>query len=95
MLKETTLRELGEDLRCMRKEMGMTLEALTAELGTDFRVISRYENGQAEMGAVMYRKLQLLYEQKTYRGSLFQQIQQLAPADRMTVETIVSRLGRR
>ena len=95
MLKETAIRELGEDLRCMRKEMGMTLGALAAELGTDFRVISRYENGQAEMGAVMYRKLQLLYEQKTHRGSLFQQIQQLAPADRMTVEMIVSRLGRR
>ena len=95
MLKETALREFGEDLRRMRKEMGMTLEEMAAELGTDFRVISRYENGQAEMGALMYRKLQQLYEQKTHRSGLIQQIQRLAPADRIAVKTIVSSLGTR
>lgn len=57
MLKEEALRDLGTEIRSMCKEMGMTLETLAEELGTDFRVLSRYENGQAEMGALMYRRL--------------------------------------
>ena len=95
MLKETALRELGTELRRMRKEIGMTLEELAAELGTDFRVISRYENGQAEMGALMYRKLVQLYEQRTQPDNLLQQIQNLSPANRTAVETIISSLGTR
>ena len=95
MLKEEALRELGTELRRMRKEMGMTLEALAEELGTDFRVISRYENGQAEMGALMYRELVQLHAQKTQQSSLLQQIHQLSPADRAAVETIISSLGTR
>ena len=95
MLKEEALRELGTELRRMRKDMGMTLEALAEELGTDFRVISRYENGQAEMGSLMYRKLIQLYHQNTQQGSLLQQIQKLSPTDRNAVETIISSLGAR
>ena len=95
MLKVEALRELGAELRRMRKDMGMTLEALAEELGTDFRVISRYENGQAEMGALMYRKLVQLHAQRTQQRSLLQQIQKLSPADRIAVETIVSSLGTR
>ena len=45
MLKEEALRDLGTEIRSMRKEMGMTLEALAEELGTDFRVLSRYDRG--------------------------------------------------
>ena len=93
MLKERALCEFGSELRRMRKEMGMTLEELAAELDTDFRVISRYENGQAEMGALMYRKLLRLHADKTQHSSLLQQIQKLSPADRKMVETIVGRLG--
>ena len=95
MLKEEALCELGTELRRMRKDMGMTLEALAEELGTDFRVISRYENGQAEMGSLMYRKLIQLYHQRTQQGSLLQQIQKLSPTDRNAVETIISSLGAR
>ena len=95
MLKATELRELGAELRRMRKEMGMTLEELAAELDTDFRVISRYENGQAEMGVLMYRKLIGLHEQKTKQDSLLQQIRNLSPADQTMVEMIVSRIGTR
>lgn len=92
MLKENALRELGTELRRMRKEMGMTLEELADELDTDFRVISRYENGQAEIGALMYRKLLKLHAEKTQQGGLLQQFQKLSPADRKMVETIVGRL---
>ena len=92
MLKETELREFGSELRRMRKEMGMTLEDLAAELDTDFRVISRYENGKAEMGVLMYRKLTALYNQKTKQNDLLQQIRGLSSTDRATVETIVYRM---
>lgn len=93
MLKEEALCELGSELRCMRKEMGMTLEELAAELNTDFRVISRYENGQAEMGVLMYRKLLRLHAEITRQNGLLQQIQRLSPVDRKAIETIVSSLG--
>ena len=95
MLKETALREMGTELRRMRKEMGMTLEELAAEMGTDFRVISRYENGQAEMGALLYQKLVQLYEQRTQPDNLLQQIRKLSVTDRVAVETIISSLSAR
>lgn len=94
MLKEEALYELGSEIRHMRKEMGMTLEDLAEELDTDFRVISRYENGRAEMGAVMYRKLTRLYEQKMNVGGLFQQIKNMSPQNRLAFETIISNMGR-
>ncbi len=89
MLKEDALRDLGEDIRHMRKEMGMTLETLAGELGTDFRVLSRYENGQTEMGAVMYRKLVRLYEQKTKGADFLQQIKNLSSQRRKALEMLV------
>ena len=95
MLKERALYDLGSDLRRMRKEMGMTLETLAEALGTDFRVISRYENGQAEMGALMYRRLVLLHEQKTKSDHLLQQIQKLSPTNRVAIETIIASMGTR
>ena len=42
MLRENVLCEFGKELRRMRKDMDMTLEELASELGTDFRMISRY-----------------------------------------------------
>ncbi len=93
MLKEKALYDLGSDVRRMRKEMGMTLEMLAEALETDFRVISRYENGQAEMGALMYRRLLMLHEQKTKSDHLLQQIQELSPINRAAIETIIAGLG--
>ena len=95
MLKEEALRELGTELRSMRKDMCMTLEELAAELGTDFRVISRYEKGQAEMGTLMYRKLVKLHEQKTKQSDLLQQIRKLSATDQIAVEMIISSLSAR
>jgi len=93
MLKEDALRDLGEDIRRVRKEMGMTLETLAGELGIDFRVLSRYETGHAEMGAVMYRELMRLHEQKTKGADLLQQIQKLPSTDRLAIETIVASMS--
>ncbi len=95
MLKEKALYDLGSDVRRMRKEMGMTLEMLAEALETDFRVISRYENGQAEMGALMYRRLLMLHEQKTKSDHLLQQIQELSPINRAAIETIIAGLETR
>jgi len=95
MLKEKALYDLGSDVRRMRKEMGMTLEMLAEALETDFRVISRYENGQVEMGALMYRRLLMLHEQKTKSDHLLQQIQKLSPINRAAIETIIAGLGTR
>ena len=95
MLKEEALRDLGTEIRSMRKEIGMTLETLAEELGTDFRVLSRYENGQAEMGALMYRRLVRLHERRTKDNDLLRQIQSLSPTDRVAIETIVSRMETR
>ena len=90
MLKETELRELGRELLRMRKEMRMTLEEVAEELGTDFRVISRYENGKAEIGALMYRKLVRLYEQRTKQNDLLQQVKNLSPTQRAALEALIS-----
>ena len=95
MLKKDDIRDLGAEIRRMRKEMDMTLEALAEELDTDFRMISRYENGQVEMGAVMYRKLMRLYEQKTVESALLQQIMSLSPTNRTALETIIASMGTR
>jgi transcriptional regulator with XRE-family HTH domain len=73
--------------------MGMTLEKLAEALDTDFRVLSRYENGQAEMGAVMYRNLIQLYEQRTARADLLQQIKKLSPQNQQALKTIISSLA--
>lgn len=93
MLKETELRDFGSELRRMRKEMGMSMETLAAELGTDYRVISRYENGQAEMGALMYRRLLQLHDQKMKSNELLQQIQKLSSTDQVMVEMIIARMS--
>jgi len=71
----------------------MTLEKLAEALDTDFRVLSRYENGQAEMGAVMYRNLIQLYEQRTARADLLQQIKKLSPQNLQALKTIISSLA--
>ena len=92
MLKEDALCNLGEDIRNMRKGMGMTLEKLAEALDTDFRVLSRYENGQVEMGALMYRRLVRLHDRKTKNTNLLQQIRLLSPTDRTAIETIVTRM---
>ena len=90
MLKEE-LRELGKELRGMRKEMHMTQEKLAEALGVDPRVISRYENGNAEMGSLQYRKVLRLYEswKSTQTDRLLQQIRKLSPEQRGMIEGII------
>ena len=59
MLKEKKdgLRQFGQKLYSMRKGRRMTQIQLADELGVDYRQISRYETGEAEMGAMLYDKI--------------------------------------
>ena len=90
MLKEE-LREFGKELRGMRKEMHMTQEKMAEALGVDPRMISRYENGNAEMGSLQYRKVLRLYEswKKSRTDSLLQQIRKLSPEQRGLIEGLI------
>ena len=90
MLKEE-LREFGKELRGMRKEMHMTQEKMAEALGVDPRMISRYETGNAEMGALQYRKVLGLYESRksSRTDSLLQQIKKLSPEQRGLIEGII------
>ena len=59
----TELQEFGEELRKMRKEMGMTQEKLAEKLDIDAYQLSRYEKGHREMGALLYTKLLKLHDE--------------------------------
>lgn len=62
------LKDLGADIRMMRKELGLTQEQLAEELDINATQLSRYENGTTEMGANAYRRLRDLYEEKRDQG---------------------------
>ena len=87
MLKEKKeqLYSFGNKLAGMRKAQHMTQMQLADRLGIDNRQISRYENGAAEMGALLYdQMLEVLgnneHDQQTC--DLLQQWQTLTPEHR-------------
>ena len=90
MLKEEELQELGQELRGMRREMHMTQEKMAEALDVDPRMISRYENGNAEMGVLLYRKVLRLYEKwkSPQSDGLLQRIKQLTPEQRGALELL-------
>ena len=59
MLKEKKpeLIEFGRKMLAMRKAKHMTQKELADVLDIDYRVVSRYETGEAEMGVVLYQKM--------------------------------------
>lgn len=52
--RDQRLRQFGKKLRSLRKSRGMTQMQLADALYIDYRQISRYETGAAEMGAILY-----------------------------------------
>ena len=56
--KKAELREFGPKLYEMRKGKKLSQMQLADMLDVDRRQISRYENGEAEMGAMLYAKMQ-------------------------------------
>lgn len=55
--KQDDLREFGKKMFEMRKANHMTQMQLADFMNVDYRVISRYETGQAEPGALYYDRL--------------------------------------
>lgn len=54
--KRGQLRQFGKKLRLLREARGMTQMQLADALCIDYRQISRYETGSAEMGAMLYER---------------------------------------
>ena len=89
------LQEFGKELRQMRKEMGMTQEKLAEALDTNFRVVSRWEKGEDQMGALAYKKLLKLHAEKTQKkdDDLLRQIRKLSDSDRLMIEQMIRRVS--
>ena len=62
--KQDDLRKFGQKLFEMRKAKHMTQMQLADAMGVDNRMISRYETGQAEPGALYYDRLLNICEPK-------------------------------
>lgn len=62
--KQDDLRGLGQKMFEMRKAKRMTQMQLGDVMDVDYRVISRYENGQAEPGALYYDRLLEVCDQR-------------------------------
>lgn len=57
MLKEDELRQFGQSMYEMRKSQHMTQMQLAEIMDVDNRMVSRYETGQTEPGALYYDRL--------------------------------------
>lgn len=57
MLKEDELRQFGQSMYEIRKSQHMTQMQLAEVMDVDNRMVSRYETGQAEPGALYYDRL--------------------------------------
>ncbi len=89
MLKEKKerLREFGQRLYELRKSKHMSQMDLANLLDVDRRQISRYETGEAEMGAMLYARMQEMLSVKTepQLTSFLQQWETLTPENRDTL----------
>ena len=86
MLKEKKLEliEFGEKLYKMRKSKKMTQMQMGEALGVDNRMFSRYETGEAEMGALLYDKMLGIVDQPVDVDAkvLLQQFANLTPENK-------------
>lgn len=82
--KQDNLRQLGQKQFEMRKAKRMAQMQLADALDVDYRMISRYETGQAEPGALYYDRLLDICEQKPQgeAADLLQLFSTLAPENR-------------
>lgn len=95
MPKRDELIEMGNWLYESRKNAGLTQRKLSDLVDLDPRQISRYENGQAEMGALLYRKLLSLFGQLSDDPKIQKHLQQfvsLTPENRQQVRNFTSAL---
>lgn len=62
---EAKLRAFGQTLFEMREGAYITQEKLAEELDVNSKLISRYETGEAQMGALLYDRWLIYFGQKT------------------------------
>ena len=99
MLKEKKdqLFRFGNKLAAMRKSHHLTQMQLADRLGVDNRQISRYENGSAEMGVLLYdRMLDVLSneEQDQQTNDLLEQWKTLTPENRQQLLSLASMMNK-
>lgn len=82
--KKTELIEFGKKLYTLRKSKKMTQMQMGEALGVDNRMISRYETGEAEMGALLYDKMPGVVDQPVDADAktLLQQFAMLTPENK-------------
>ena len=82
--KQDDLRQFGQKQFEMRKAKHMTQMQLADTMDVDYRMISRYETGQAEPGALYYDRLLYICDQKPQgeAADLLQLFASLTPENR-------------
>lgn len=85
--KQDELREFGQKMFEMRKANHMTQMQLADAIDVDYRMVSRYETGQAEPGALYYDRLLDVCGQKLQSDTvdLLQQFASLTLENRQRV----------
>ena len=99
MLKEKKdqLFRFGNKLAAMRKSRHLTQMQLAELLGIDNRQVSRYENGAAEMGALLYdQMLDALSDEKRDQqtNDLLEQWNTLTPENRQQLLSLASMMNK-
>ena len=98
MLKERQddLRQFGQKLFEMRKSKHMTQMQLAEAMDVDNRMISRYETGQAEPGALYYDRLLNICEPKPQGEAtdLLQLFDVLTPDNRAQLLSLARMMGK-
>lgn len=94
--KQDDLRGLGQKMFEMRKAKRMTQMQLGDVMDVDYRVISRYETGQAEPGALYYERLLNICDQKPQGEAavLLQLFTTLTPENRTQLLSLARMMSR-
>ncbi len=63
----TTQPEIGDLIRALRQELGLTQEKFAAKLGVTFPTVNRWENKHATPSPLALQKIQALTRKTKYR----------------------------
>ena len=93
--------EFGEKMRMMRKAKRMSQKERADALDTDYRVVSRYETGEAEMGVILYQKMLAVFgvssldeQPQADTADLLQLWGELTPENRQQLMSLASMMRR-
>ena len=94
--KQDDLRYFGQKQFEMRKAKHMTQMQLADAMDVDYRMISRYETGQAEPGAMYYDRLLSICEPKPQgeAADLLQLFATLAPENKAQLMSLAKMMSK-